>query len=246
MANDSDRLLAPRLRLKVPSDPQVEQALVGTDLFRTFDPAAIRLVAQKLVPRTYTNGQIVFHPDDPRDGLFVLASGMVKVTVTSPRGDQMVLATLESPETFGELSLIDGKPRSASVEVVEDARILRLGREIWRPLVDQPEFSRALLRSASRMVRRLTDQASDFAFLDLHGRVAKLLIRYADTRGQRSEEGILLDLHLTQSDLAQMVGGSRQSVNQILRSLENRDYLEIRNKKILLKDEERLRARAQL
>lgn len=230
----------------MPSDPQVEQALVGTDLFRTFDPAAIRLVAQQLVPRTYAKGQIVFHQGDPGDGLFVLNSGMVKVTVTSPRGDQMVLVTLEAPETFGELSLIDGKPRSASVEVVEEARILRLGREIWRPLVDQPEFSRALLRSASRMVRRLTDQASDFAFLDLHGRVAKLLIRYADTRGQRSDEGILLDLHLTQSDLAQMVGGSRQSVNQILRSLENRDYLEIRNKKILLKDEERLRRRAQL
>ena len=230
----------------MPADPRIEKALVGTDLFRTFDPAAIRLVAQRLVPRTYARGQIVFHQGDPGDALFVLVSGLVKVTVTSPRGDQMVLVTLQGPETFGELSLIDGKPRSASVEVLEDAQILRLGRDIWRQLAEHPDFSVALLRAASRMVRRLTDQASDFAFLDLHGRVAKLLIRYADERGQRSDGGILLDLHMTQSDLAQMVGGSRQSVNQILRSLENRDYLEIRNKKILLKDEERLRQRAQL
>ena len=230
----------------MPADPRIEKALVGTDLFRTFDPGAIRLVAQRLVPRAYGRGQIVFHQGDPGDALFVLASGLVKVTVASPRGDQMVLVTLQAPETFGELSLIDGKPRSASVEVLEDAQILRLGRDIWRQLNDHPDFSVALLRAAARMVRRLTDQASDFAFLDLHGRVAKLLIRYADSRGQSSDGGILLDLHMTQADLAQMVGGSRQSVNQILRSLEDRDYLEIHSKKILLKDQERLRRRAQL
>jgi len=226
---------------------QVVQVLGQTDLFQTFDPAALHLIAERLVGRSYGKGQIIFHQGDPGDALFVLESGLVKVSVTSPRGDQMVLVTMAAPETFGELSLIDGRPRSASVEVVEPARVLRLERDVWKQLLaQQPKFTDALLRSTARMIRRLTDQASDFAFLDLHGRVSKLLIRFADERGHQSQEGILLDLHLTQSDIARMVGGSRQSVNQILRSLEERGYLEIQNRKILVKDEHRLRSRAQL
>jgi CRP-like cAMP-binding protein len=103
-----------------------------------------------------------------------------------------------------------------------------------------------LLRSIGGVVRRLTEQASDLVFLDLHGRVAKLLLALAAERGEKRGEEIMLDLHMTQSDLAGMVGGSRQSVNQILRTFERRGYLEFHGRQVVLKEPELLRRRATL
>ena len=104
----------------------------------------------------------------------------------------------------------------------------------------------ALLQSMGRVLRRLTEQASDLVFLDLHGRVAKLLVNIADRRGVALAPGLELDLQLTQSDLARMVGGSRQSVNQILRSFERRGYLDIDGRKVIVKEAEQLKRRAGL
>lgn len=249
MAYCGRRFHATRMRSKPVRPPRQEllSALAETQLFHDLDEKSIQLLSERLVARAFPKGQIIFHQGDPGDALFVLVDGLVKVTVTSPKGDQMLLITLDAPATFGELALIDGQPRSASVEAVERTEVLILGRDVWSQLVDdQPSFTEALLSSMARMVRRLTDQASDFAFLDLHGRVAKLLVRYADEGGQVTPGGVMLDLHLTQSDIARMVGGSRQSVNQILRSLEERGYLEIQNRKILLVEPDRLRQRALL
>ena len=221
--------------------------LASTDLFRHFSPAALEKLAPRFLERAYLKGQILFHEGDPGNSLWVLATGVVKVSVSSPKGDEMVLVTLTPPETFGELSLIDGAPRSATVEVVDLARVLILGRDVWTTLMrEDTAFSDAVLHSVAQMVRRLTDQTSDFAFLDLHGRVAKLIVGFADERGRPHEDGLILDLHLTQTDIAQMVGGSRQSVNQILRSLEGRGYIELQRQSILVRQLEALRRRAGL
>lgn len=188
---------------------------------------------------------MLFHQGDAGNSLFVLAEGLVKVTVRSAAGDEMVLVTLSPPSTFGEISLIDGRPRSASVDVVQPARVLILGEAEWNVLLtDSPAFATAVLRSAVEMVRRLTDQASDFAFLDLHGRVAKLLVRFVDETEQRDSDAIVLDLSLTQTDIARMVGGSRQSINQILHSLQGRGYIELRRQAISIKKLPELRRRA--
>jgi CRP-like cAMP-binding protein len=96
------------------------------------------------------------------------------------------------------------------------------------------------------LVRRLTEQAADLVFLDIHGRMAKLLLTLASERGEETADGILLDLNLTQADLAAMVGGSRQSVNQTLRSFESRGYLQIEGRTIRLRKPAELRRRAGL
>ena len=234
-------------RRAVATSEEAAALLARTELFAGFDPAALKTLAPLLVKRTYGKGQILFHQGDPGDSLFVLATGLVKVNVTSPKGDEMLLVTLTPPATFGELSLIDGNPRSASVEVVEPATVLIVGADVWARLMrENLTFRNAVQRSLVTMVRRLTDQASDFAFLDLHGRVAKMIVRFADERGTASNGDVLLDLHLTQSDIANMVGGSRQSVNQILRSLEDRGYLELERQAIVVKQLEALRRRAGL
>ena len=229
------------------TDRSTIELLAKTDLFRHFSPAALEAIAPRFLQRTYLKGQVLFHEGDPGNSLWVLASGIVKVSVASRQGDEMLLITLAPPETFGELSLIDGAPRSATVEVVETARVLILGRDVWSSLIKEDHaFTEAVLHSVAQMVRRLTDQTADFAFLDLHGRVAKLIAGFADERGRPFDGGLILDLHLTQADLARMVGGSRQSVNQILRALEERGYIELQRQSIFVKQLEALRRRAGL
>lgn len=221
--------------------------LKQTDIFKDLDPDALALVAENMTKRRYPKGQFIFSQGDPEHSLFLIAQGLVKVFVTAETGEDMVLDTLRPPSIFGELALVDGLPQSATVEALDDTTVLILARERWEELGrSNPSFFASLLRSISGMARRLTDQASDLVFLDLYGRVAKLLARFADERGETSKEGIVLELHLSQSDIACMVGGSRQRVNQVLRSFENRGYLKLEKNGIVLKNLDLIRHRAGL
>jgi CRP-like cAMP-binding protein len=219
--------------------------LGATELFEGLDPTTLLHVAERCIDRSYKKGQLIFHQGDQGATLFLVVEGLVKVLVPSSEGGEMVLVTIAPPQTFGEIALVDGGPRSASAEAVEDTRVIALARATMLELLaEHPELTDALLTSLGRIIRRLTEQASDLVFLDLHGRVAKLLTRLASERGETTEEGVILDLHLTQTDLASMVGGSRQSVNQILRAFETRGYLEVSGRSILVKQPEVLRRRA--
>ncbi|MDP9342472.1 MAG: Crp/Fnr family transcriptional regulator [Actinomycetota bacterium] len=226
---------------------QAASMLARTALFSALQPEQLTQLAARTSERRYRKGQALFFLGDPGDALFVLVEGLVKVVVTSDDGEQMVLATLEPPSVFGELALLDGGPRSASVEALMPTTVLVLGREdLMGVIVATPAVAEAMLRSLGSLVRRMTEQAGDLVFLDLHGRVAKLLLGLAADRGGEPAGGVAMDLHLTQGDLAAMVGGSRQSINQILHQFERRGYLDIRGRSIVLKDVEALRRRAGL
>ena len=159
----------------------------------------------------------------------------------------MVLTTLHPPEVFGELALIDGGPRSASAEALEPSVVLVLTRPTLLELLAQhPTLTDSLLRSLGAVLRRLTEQTSDLVFLDLHGRVAKLLLNLALEQRAEANELSVLDLHMTQSDLAGMVGGSRQSVNQILQYFQGRGYIKLDGRRVELLRPDLLRRRAGL
>jgi CRP/FNR family transcriptional regulator, cyclic AMP receptor protein len=221
--------------------------LGSTDLFKNLDPPVLDQLARSVTFRNYRRGHLIFAQGEPGDSLFVISEGLVKVFVTSEEGEDMVLVTLRPPETFGELALIDGGLRSASAEAIEPTTTLTLSRG---PLIEllqgHPNLAQALLSSLGGLVRRLTEQAADLVFLDLHGRVAKLLLTLAEERGRHEGQEVLLDLQLTQGDLAAMVGGSRQSVNHILHAFQRRGYLEIEGRRIALKDLRALAKRAGL
>jgi CRP/FNR family transcriptional regulator, cyclic AMP receptor protein len=215
---------------------QAAQLLAGTQLFGGIEEKVLQRLAERAVERSYRRGQLICYEGDPGDTLLVLVEGLVKVFVTSPAGETMVLVTLRPPDTFGELSLVDGGNRSASAEAVEQTVLLSLGRSAFLDLVkENPSLAEGLLRALSGLVRRLTEQAADLVFLDLPGRVAKLLLAMAEEKGGEETENIDLDLHVTQTDLADMVGGSRQSVNQILHSFERRGYLEVEGRRVVIK-----------
>lgn len=223
-------------------------ALLGqSQLFsRLGDRLLHELVAQAST-RTYRKGAMVFYQGDPGDALYVLAEGRVKVFVTSAHGDEMVLATLGPPDSLGEVALLDDGPRSASVEALEAVTALAFARSTLLDLLHTtPDAADAVLRSAGSLLRRLTGQAADLVFLDLEGRVAKLLVGIAERSAQEVEQHMALDLGVTQTDLAAMVGGSRQSVNQILHALEGRQFLALEGRSVTILDLEALRRRAGL
>jgi len=218
-----------------------------TRLFGGLDLASLDQLARSVTERSYRKGHIIVNQGDPGDSLFVVAEGLIKVFVTSETGDEMVLVALRRPDVFGEVAVLDEGPRSASAEALEPTAVLILARSKLLELIQKrPELTEVLLRSLGGLVRRLTEQAADLVFLDLHGRIAKLLLNLADERGAADDGGIVLDLHMTQSDVAAMVGGSRQSVNQILHHFQRRGYVELDGRAIVMKDLDALRRRAGL
>jgi CRP/FNR family cyclic AMP-dependent transcriptional regulator len=223
------------------------ELLRRTRLFAELQEETLRALADRALERSFPRHGRLFYQGDPGTGLFVVASGLVKVVVTSEDGEEMVLVTLGPGEALGELSLVDGGPRSASAEALEPTVALMITRPVLLELAARDRgLTEALLQVLGGLLRRLTGQASDLVFLDLPGRMAKLLASLAADRGLETPEGVELDAALTQTDLAGMVGASRQSVNQILQGFARRGYLQVRGRRIVIHRLDLLRRRAGL
>lgn len=225
-------------------------ALARTTIFGSLDEAALQRVADESVEASYRPGAVVFAQGDPGDCLYVVTSGRLKLQVRIRGLDTLMLTTLRAPDTFGELAVIDRGPRSATVVALEPSTLLAVARStVLALLSDRPEVTEALLRGLGATVRRLTEQAADLALLDLTGRVAKLLVTLGDQQlapGTDDAAGQVLELRLTQTDMAQMVGGTRQSVNQILSGFAARGLIEVHGRTIVLRRPADLRRRAGL
>lgn len=227
-------------------DDDAARLLRETPLFAGIDGETAEELAKRLVRRTYKRGQPLFHQGDTGDSLYVVVDGSVAIVVSSENGDRMVLTTLHAPDVLGEIALLDGGPRSASAEAVEPTTALMLSRAAFVELIQEhPSLVDGLLRSLGALVRRLSEQAADFVFLDLGGRVAKVLLRLAEDVGPEVA-GVPVEIGVTQNRLAEMAGGSRQSVNQILQSFQQRGYLEVHGRRVLICKPEALRRRAGL
>ncbi len=216
---------------------QKAEVLARTELFKGVDEAARRLIAERVAERVVERGRSVFVQDEPGDRMYVLADGAVKLYVSSRDGDIVELARHHPPAVFGELALLDGGPRSATAEAVERSTLLVVSRaELLRLLSSEEHVAEALLRLLGAIVRRTTRQVTDLVFLSLRGRVARQLLLLADGNGSGT-----LTRQVTQGELATMVGGARQTVNQVLKSLEARGYIRGAGRVFQILDPEQLR-----
>ena len=219
--------------------------LAQTTLFGDLDQGSLQAVAQSCVVRHYQRNQFLWFKGDMGDYLAVVASGRIKVVVTSKAGGEMVLVTLGPTESLGELAVMDAGERSASAVTLEDTTVLRITRNaLYEILRTSPAAMDSLMRSIGGLVRRLTEQASDLVFLDLTGRVAKLLVQLGENKGSSQHAIKRVDRGLTQTDLAHMVGASRPALNRILQGLAARGWITIEGRTILVLDEHGLRRRA--
>jgi CRP-like cAMP-binding protein len=221
--------------------------LLGTvPLFASLTLQQRELLARTTRPRRARRGEIVYAQGTPGDALFVVARGSVLVHRTGRGGERRAMTVIEAPGSFGEIPLIDGGRRSASVEALEDTDLFVVPRtEFLRLLVEEPKMVQGVLRELGRMVRRLTDQLTDASLLDLPGRVAKTLVRLVEVRREADPEALPV-VGLSQSKLAELAGGSRQSVNGALSTLASRGLIRIDGRRIVVTDLPGLRVRAGL
>jgi len=216
---------------------QKAEVLARTELFKGVDEAARRLIAERVAERVVERGRSVFVQDEPGDRMYVVAEGAVKLYVSSRDGGIVELARRHPPAVFGELALLDGGSRSASAEAVERSLLLVVTRaELLRLLRSEEKVAEALLRLLGAIVRRTTRQVTDLVFLNLRGRVARQLLLLAEDGNGAGA----ITRQVTQGELATMVGGARQTVNQELKSLESSGYIRAAGRAFALLDREQL------
>jgi CRP-like cAMP-binding protein len=230
--------------VRSPADVNLQHraaVLARTELFCGIDQVTQRRIAEHVAERVVDRGQCVFSQDEPGDRMYVLAEGAVKLFVSSRSGGIVELVRHRPPATFGEVALLDGGPRSASAEATERSTLLVVTRaELVALLRAEEQIAEALLRTLGAIVRRTTRQVSDLVFLDLQGRLARqLLVLAGDGHGQRRTRQV------TQAELASMVNGARQTVNQALRSLESDGYIRADGRGFEILDRERLEGLAE-
>ena len=232
----------PRHRTTPTSPDLVVDALSRVDLFGGLGPACLEVVAGEVSPSTVRRGQLIMREGDSGDELVLLVKGSVAIVTSSAQGDRVVVNVLRAPAHFGELALLDGAPRSATVEAMEDSDLLHLSRDaFWHLLTTQPALLGPLLRSLAAQMRRLTTFTSDWVFLDLGGRLAKALVTMADLASPDDGPCTLL---IPQVRLAEMVGGSRQRVNEALAGFASRGLIVRDGRALVIQDRARLRLRA--
>lgn len=215
-------------------------------LFSGCESAVLKAVASRLRVRRFRRNEVIFHQGDAGDSLHIIASGSVKIVLPSAEGDEAIIATLHSPDFFGELALLDGQPRSATATAIEPTETLALSRSVFMELLNaHSELRDALLAALVTELRRLTGHVEELHFLDLAGRLARRLVQVAgETRPSATGE-VTLDWPYTQSDLAAMIGGTRQSVNKLLGGLIAEGMVRIERETLVITDLSALAQRAE-
>jgi CRP/FNR family cyclic AMP-dependent transcriptional regulator len=223
----------------------VDDVLRRAPLFRELDDEAAAALRASMVEVKLARGEVLFREGDEGDRVYVVIAGKIKLGRTSPDGRENLLALLGPSQMFGELSLFDPGPRSATVTAVTDTTLFGLGHTDLLPwLTGRPEVARGLLLHVAQRLRRSNDTLADLVFSDVPGRVAKQLLDLSTRFGVVSDEGVRVVHDLTQEELAQLVGASRETVNKALADFAGRGWLRLEQRSVVLLDIERLRRRA--
>jgi CRP/FNR family transcriptional regulator, cyclic AMP receptor protein len=221
------------------------QDVRSAPLFAALDEEAANALRSTMREIRLRRGQILFAEGDPGDRLYVIAEGKVKLGMRSGDGRENLLAVLGPNQMFGELSFFDPGPRNATATAVTDAHLLELGHEDLEPwLTGRPEVARQMLTALAQRLRRTNEAVGDLVFSDVPGRVAKALGDLAKRFGTRNGDGVYVTHDLTQEELAQLVGASRETVNKALADFAARGWVRLEARAVVILDEERLSKRA--
>jgi CRP-like cAMP-binding protein len=216
-------------------------ALGKVPFFAGRSEAELAVLAERLVLRRFGADQVIFHFGDPAGLLYIITSGKIKISHSSADGQDAVLAILGAGDFFGELALLDDSPRSATAETIEPTETLTLHRDDFLKYIDNnPAFSRHVLNILARRIRHLNKQVSDIFFLDLPARLARTILLLADQHGEPVADGVLITISLTQTDLAEMTGATRVSINKALGRFRRAGWVRVEGRRLTVIDREAL------
>ncbi|OFL66292.1 MULTISPECIES: Crp/Fnr family transcriptional regulator [unclassified Brevibacterium] len=214
-------------------------------LFAGLDDEATNALVKYMKPRSLRRTAVLFHEGDSGDELYIVSSGKLKVGRESEDGRESLLSVVGPGEIIGELALFDPGPRSSTVTAVSQTELLSLKHDdliAW--LEDRPQAAMNLLRALAQRLRRTNETVGDLVFSDVPGRVAKALLDLNRRFGRPAPDGSLVQHDLTQEELAQLVGASRETVNKALADFAQRGWIRLEARAVVILDMDRLHNRA--
>jgi CRP-like cAMP-binding protein len=206
-------------------------------LFSALDESTLDVLLRLATPRFIKARQTVCRKGEQGDEVFIIVHGKLKVSSTSDDGREAILAILEDGDVSGEMSIIDGHPRSANVIAVQDTETLVIHRRQFLPFLEtHPKAAIALLGALIHRLRGTDALVEDMHFLDIRTRLAKTLVRLALDHGRTTAGGgIRIDLKLSQEDLGNLVGATRESINKQMRVWVEEGILEVSQTNIVVR-----------
>ncbi len=206
--------------------------LQQVELFQELTTMELEALVASSSSRSFPKNTVVIHESDPADSLFIIESGRVKVYCSDKNGKEFIMNTQSEGDYFGELALLDDSARSASVRTVEKSSFCIIYKDDFnRVLDDHPNIARKLIQNLAARVRKLTADVKSLALQDVYGRVANVLMDLAEERGDGT---LYIPEKLTQQDIADRVGASREMVARILKDLTIGDYIRFEGRHIII------------
>ena len=207
--------------------------LRNVPLFAVLPENQLSLLTSMVTRKTFTRGTTIIAAGGPTDSLYIIISGRLKVMMSDDEGREVILAILGSNEFFGEMSLVDDSPRSASVVAIEACELLSLAkRDFNKCLEDNFEMAMTVMRGLVKRLREADQKISSLALMDVYGRVARLLLEMSEeVDGER-----VVVKKLAKQDIAKMIGASREMVSRVMKDLQSGGYIEVRAGGIVLRD----------
>lgn len=206
------------------------ELLEQAPLFSVLHPNDLRTLATRFHPVRYGRGEVIFREGEPAERLFLVDVGRVKLSTASPSGQELLIAVLGRGQIFGELEVIDRGSRAMDARAMEDALLYAFAADVfWTMLENRPPLARRLLELMARRLRRADQTSQDLVFFDSPTRLARRLLQLAEEHGQAvgsGEESIKITVRVTQEEIAQMIGVTRESANRLLASFTERGWID--------------------
>ena len=213
--------------------------LSNVPLFEELEGKDLDAIAKVAISRSYSKGSIIILAEEEGDTLFIISQGQVKVSIVSEDGREAILALLGEGAVFGELSLLDGKPRSANVVATEATNLYMVRRADFLQLVYKvPQIAVGLLAELASRLRKTDRKIEGLALLDVTSRISETLLQLADEQGEEQKTGIILRNRPSHQQLANMAGTTRETVSRVLKRLESQGYITTRGRSIVILREE--------
>lgn len=205
--------------------------LGAVPLFESLTEPELQTISSHAIRRSFPKNTTIIHEGDETDSLYIIEQGKAKAFLTNRMGREIVLSLIQEGSCFGEIALLDSAPRSASVMTTAPSTLLVITRKDFEQcLADNIHIATNIIRTLTERVRELTDNIKNLALSDVYSRMVSTLYKLAEEQG----EVFVVNEKLTQQDIANMVGASREMVNKIMHDLVKGGYITTKNRQIII------------
>jgi CRP/FNR family cyclic AMP-dependent transcriptional regulator len=215
------------------ADLKTDTQLKHIGLFSGLADSELTEIAEIATRHSYPKSSIIINEGDETDSLYLILSGKVKIVLSDEDGKEVIISILEPGDYFGELSLIDSEPRSARVVTMADCQFSIIHKSDFNKVLDNnPGLVRNLLSGLTKRLRAANKNIESLALMDVYGRVARTLLQFAEDENGKK----VITEKLTQKDIANMVGASREMVSRIFKDLTTGGYITVKSGRITIND----------